>query len=107
MNAIIAAGELLQTMPLGEQQRELVLQSNLAANSMLQLLNNILNASRLDAGQERLEPFFVDVGGILEGLVRLYALAAKMKGLELHYVCNLRRGRYAWTLRTCSGCCTI
>lgn len=89
MNAIIAAGELLQTMPLGEQQRELVLQSNLAANSMLQLLNNILNASRLDAGQERLEPFFVDVGGILEGLVRLYALAAKMKGLELHYVCNL------------------
>nr|WP_275899828.1 ATP-binding protein [Chromobacterium alkanivorans] len=89
MNAIIAAGELLQTMPLGEKQRELVLQSNLAANSLLQLLNNILNASRLDAGQEGLEPSFVNVGAILEGLVKLYALAAKMKGLELRYVCEL------------------
>ncbi|MCP1290111.1 ATP-binding protein [Chromobacterium sp. S0633] len=86
MNAIIAAGELLQTMSLGEKQRELVLQSNLAASSLLQLLNNILNASRLDAGQESLDPSFVNVGSILEDQVRLYALAAKMKGLELRYV---------------------
>ncbi|WP_176219603.1 ATP-binding protein [Chromobacterium haemolyticum] len=89
MNAIIAAGEMLQAMPMGEKQRELVLQSNLAANSLLQLLNNILNASRLDAGQESLEPSFVNVGSILEGLVKLYTLAARMKGLELRYVCEL------------------
>lgn len=89
MNAIIAAGEMLQAMPMGEKQRELVLQSNLAANSLLQLLNNILNASRLDAGQESLEPSFVNVGSILEELVKLYTLAARMKGLELRYVCEL------------------
>ncbi|QOZ84477.1 MULTISPECIES: ATP-binding protein [Chromobacterium] len=89
MNAIIAAGELLHAMPMSEKQHQLVVQSNLAANSLLQLLNNILSTSRLDAGQETLELSFVDAGNILNGLSTLYRLAAETKGLQMHYATEL------------------
>ncbi|MDF0606408.1 ATP-binding protein [Neisseriaceae bacterium TC5R-5] len=89
MNAIIAAGELLQTTPLNNKQKELLEHSNLAANNLLQLLNDILGYSRLDANKELLQLEFVDVDKALDNIVKLYFSSAKIKDIELHYKSNL------------------
>jgi signal transduction histidine kinase/CheY-like chemotaxis protein len=62
MNAIIGLLELLKLTELSQQQRDYLGKSHQAAYSMLQLLNDVLDISRLEAEMPMLElqPFAID-----------------------------------------------
>ena len=84
MNTIIGMTDLILTIPLSPQEQknnlEIVLQS---AQSLLTLINNILDFSKMDLGMVALEQIAFDLSGQLESVCNTLAIKAHQKGLEL------------------------
>jgi signal transduction histidine kinase/AmiR/NasT family two-component response regulator len=88
MNAIIGMTRLLLDSPLSDEQHEYMSAINYSADHLLNLLNDILDLSKVEAGKFELDksPFFLRQA--LEGLVRLFAFRAAEKGLRFHAIIN-------------------
>jgi two-component system sensor histidine kinase/response regulator len=87
MNAILGFSELLSTTNLDEQQSEFIGTVTSAGHHLLGLINDILDYSKIEAGEFNLDPAPCDLQDELEELVELLAPRAREKGLEfmLHY----------------------
>lgn len=83
MNAIIGMLVLLQETILDEYPRSLARKAFSASEALLQLLNDILDLSKIEADQLELEyePFEMDV--LVHRSVDLFAIVAEEKGLKL------------------------
>ncbi|MHC8380954.1 ATP-binding protein [Pseudomonas sp. LB3P14] len=84
MNAVLAAVELLGNTPLDEQQRRYAQLANSCANTLLRLLDDVLDMSRLEAGQLSLNVEPVDIQALVQDVVDLHWLRARAKNLELN-----------------------
>ena len=83
MNAIIGMGELLMESPLDDEQRQYIRTLRGAGETLLYIIDDILDLSKVEAGRMTLveKPFFLGevvghIGGMMEG-------QARSKGLEL------------------------
>lgn len=85
MNAILGMAEILQDSPLDNDQKRLIEILQEAGNSLLHLINEILDLSKIEAGQTNLEPKELDIDHLLGKSFKVTALAASGKGLELAY----------------------
>jgi two-component system, sensor histidine kinase and response regulator len=83
MNGIIGMSELLLGMPLTRDQREYVMMVNESADSLLSLINDVLDLSKVEAGKLDLEFTPFELGEVLGDALKLLALRADKKGLEL------------------------
>lgn len=83
MNAVLAAVELLQHTPLDETQRHFADLANKGANTLLRLVDDVLDISKMEAGQFKLHPVPVDLWALAQQVVDSYQLCATTKGLEL------------------------
>ena len=83
MNGILGMTELALQTELTCEQREYLNTVNLSAESLLTVINDILDYSKVEAGKLVLERIEFDLANTLEETVRLLAPAAKQKGLEL------------------------
>jgi len=84
MNGIVGMAELLRNTSLDERQRHCLEAIGGCSNTLLQLIHDILDFSRIEAGRLELEsePFDprAEIGRVLE----MFAAPAAAKGLELH-----------------------
>ncbi len=87
MNAIIGMAELLEETPLTPEQHEYVHVFQSAGETLLSLINDILDISKLEAGQLELEKIDFDLREVMEKTCEILALRAHKKGLEL--ACHL------------------
>ena len=83
MNAILGLSELALHQPLSPASREYLEQVHQSARTLLEILNGILDQSKLEAGCLRLDLVAFNPGVLLERLRTLFASAAAVKGLEL------------------------
>lgn len=83
MNAVLAAVELLRNTPLDKQQQHFADLANNGANSLLVLLNDVLDLSKLDAGQVKLELEPVNIATLVHDVVDLQCLRAREKHISL------------------------
>jgi len=85
MNSILGFADLLQKGKLGEQEREYVDIINRSGKTLLELINNILDYSKIESRGIELEnePFNLE-RTIMEAL-ELLLVKAKQKGIELVY----------------------
>ncbi|NCO51595.1 MAG: transporter substrate-binding domain-containing protein [Deltaproteobacteria bacterium] len=87
LNSIIGfTGILLQQLagPLnGEQQTQLGMVQT-SARHLLSLINDVLDLSKIEAGQLELAPSTFDLSAVLQKLLKLVTPQLEKKGLELH-----------------------
>ena len=83
MNAIIGMADLLWETPLASEQREYVRIFRKAGSQLLDLINDILDLSKVEAGHLVLESIDFDLGEVLDKTLEMMAIRAHEKGLEL------------------------
>lgn len=83
MNAIIGMAELLLDTTLTDEQKNFVNRFSRAANSLLALINDILDLSKIESGQMKLEEIPFDIRELVETTGELIAVRAHAKALEL------------------------
>ena len=83
MNAVLGFSDLLTRTPLNEGQRNYLATIRQSANTLLMLLDNILNASRLEMGDSQTHTSRFVLREVLEETVQIHAMDAYAKQIEL------------------------
>ncbi len=83
LNAILGMTELALATPLSGEQREYLRTVKSSADALLQLLNDVLDLSKIEAGKLTLEQIELDLIEIVQQTVQALAVRAHEKGLEL------------------------
>ncbi|MBS0613052.1 MAG: response regulator [Proteobacteria bacterium] len=83
MNGVMGMSELLQGTELTPRQRRLAETISRSAESLLQILNDILDLSKIEAGKLELEFIDFALRETVEETIELLAARAQSKGLEL------------------------
>ncbi len=83
MNAIIGMTHLALDDGLPPKQRDYVQKAHGAARSLLQILNDILDVSKIEAGQMTLERIDFELESVVSEMADVLGLKADEKGLEL------------------------
>jgi CheY-like chemotaxis protein len=81
MNGVIGMADVLLDMPLGEQQRRFAEVIRGSGESLLSLLNDILDYSKLEAGKMEIEAAELDLRRLVEQTVELSAARAQEQRL--------------------------
>jgi PAS domain S-box-containing protein len=83
MNAILGYSQLMLRDPsLGKESRECLDTINRSGGHLLTLINDILDMSKIEAGQMTLNPSAFDIRSLVEGIEVMFRIRAQGKGLE-------------------------
>ncbi len=85
LNAVIGMAELLEETELNHDQRSRVKSIVKAGETLVSLINDILDLSKIEAGRLDLEQASFDLADLVERQMDTMALPAHQKGLELTY----------------------
>ncbi|NJW51948.1 PAS domain-containing hybrid sensor histidine kinase/response regulator [Salinimicrobium oceani] len=83
LNAIVGVGNLLQSTPLDEKQKEYARLLQLSSHSLLELVNNLLDLSKLESNKTSVQSKEFNIKELLEVLYNTYAVKAKEKSIQL------------------------
>ncbi len=81
MNAIIGIADLLAQEPLASKQKSYVEDIRVSASSLLGIINDILDISKIEAGKLELVPVDFNLAALLRGIETMFMLRAQRKGL--------------------------
>jgi len=87
MNAILGMGELLSGTALTDEQKDYLQTLRNSGELLLSLINDILDLSKIEAGQLTLESIPLDIRDIVEDILHILSHRAHKQGLEL--VCRI------------------
>ena len=82
MNAVIGLAFLLGKTPLDDEQADLLAKLKLGSKSLLLVLNNVLDLSKIEAGELIVERRAFDLHGLLAELPEMLAVQAQAKGID-------------------------
>ncbi len=83
MNAFIGMTELALTTDLTSEQREYLVIAKESAESLLRLLNEILDLSKIEAGKIEIDHVEFNLAELIEDTMKALSVRARQKGLEL------------------------
>lgn len=83
MNAVLGVAHLLADTPLDDDQRHLLAKLQIAGRSLLGIINDVLDLSKIEAGEMRTERVAFQLAELVAELQQLYAPQANAKGLAL------------------------
>lgn len=83
LNALLGLNNILGRTNLDEEQRRLLSLSREAGKSLLALINDILDLSKIEAGKMKLESVEFDVRHLTSTTIEIFSVQAHEKGLKL------------------------
>jgi len=96
MNAIIGMTDLLIYEPLNKRQMGFVNDIKVSAHSLLSIINDILDMSKIEAGKLELNPINYDFQSLLDNVHSMFTYVTKKKGLEFKYETEGTMPRYLY-----------
>ncbi|WP_378955250.1 MASE3 domain-containing protein [Pelosinus sp. sgz500959] len=94
MNGIMGMTDLALMTELSEEQREYLSIIKSSTNSLLRVVNDILDYSKIEAGQIDIEQVPFDLRNTIHEVIDLFAIGAKEKGLSIRLNFNEMIPRY-------------
>jgi PAS domain S-box-containing protein len=85
LNAVIGLADILRSLEPSAEQVQYLDMIQHAGNSLLGIINDVLDISKIEAGQLQLDPVPVDLPALLNEVVDMMAYHAQQQGLELIY----------------------
>jgi len=85
LNGVVGMLDMLREMPLKSDQRECVDVAWNASRTLIELINNILDFSKMEAGKLALQESDFDLARLLADVTELLAGAARQKGVALGF----------------------
>jgi PAS domain S-box-containing protein len=86
LNGVMGMLQLLATTDQTEEQKEYVQTAIRSSKRLTNLLSDILDLSRIEAGKMPVQESLFEVFGLKETMLDLFGVAAKEKGLDLEFV---------------------
>ncbi|XDD42366.1 PAS domain-containing protein [Leptospira sp. WS60.C2] len=83
LNGIIGFTELLLNSPLQEEQKDYLRNISLSGKSLLELVNQILDFSKIDSGKLELESINTNLVDLVQSTIDLFRVSAASKGIVL------------------------
>jgi len=83
MNAVLGMGELLSETELDSEQRRYLTVMNSNGESLLELINSILDMAKIESGRMQMESAEFDLNNLIDKLLATFGVRAHLKGLEL------------------------
>lgn len=83
LNGVIGMGELLRETSLSFEQHELVNSMHTSANTLLELIENVLDISKIEAGKLILESKPFDLHSLVNSVIYMLSPMGEIKGLSV------------------------
>lgn len=83
MNAIIGLNQLLSTTDLTEKQKDYVHKAGRSSKDLLQIINDILDISKIEAGKMDLEQLDFNIVDLINDIVDLISIQIESKNLHI------------------------
>lgn len=83
MNAVLGMSNLLMEADLDEEHMDWVKAINSSGENLLQIINDVIDISKIEAGKLVLEKTDMDLFEVIHDVVNLFAFQARQKGLEV------------------------
>ncbi len=83
MNGVIGMADLLADTPMDTSQRDLLDNLRISARALLDIVNDILDLSKIEAGKLVVAKEVFDLSESIDRAVQLFAVPARQKGIEL------------------------
>ncbi len=85
MNGVIGMNEMLLDSDLTNEQRELSEMVKSSAESLMQIINDILDLSKIESGKLQMEEIPLDLKHIVKSVTQILSLSARDKDVEVNY----------------------
>ncbi|WP_461246079.1 hybrid sensor histidine kinase/response regulator [Treponema sp. R6D11] len=96
MNAIIGMTDLLAYEQLNKRQMGFVHDIKISAHSLLSIINDILDLSKIEAGKLTLNPVNYDFHVLLDNIYSMFSYVTQKKGLRFEYETEGEMPRYLY-----------
>ena len=84
MNGILGFVHLLEQTEIDEEQAEIIQTIKDSTDTLLTVINDVLDMSKIEAGKMDIELIPFDLSATVEGVVRIFNARAREKGLEIN-----------------------
>ncbi len=85
LNGVIGMSDLLADTPLTNEQKELATTLKASANTLLSLIQDILDISKIEAGRFSIEETNFDLHSLINNTISILKIQAETKGITLIY----------------------
>ncbi len=83
LNGVITGLSLLEDLELTSEQAQLARTVHGSARTMLSVINNVLDFSRLEAGHLAVEPTHFDIAELIDSVLEIHAMRAQRQAVKL------------------------
>ncbi|MCT4607543.1 MAG: ATP-binding protein [Marinisporobacter sp.] len=85
LNGIVGMIDLTLMTQLDEEQKDNLLTAKTCANSLMKVIHDILDFSKMEAGKLRIDEIAFDINNLMERIIKIHAVQAENKEVKLHY----------------------
>ncbi|MEH6476030.1 MAG: ATP-binding protein [Sneathiella sp.] len=84
LNGVIGVAQLLEDTELDRDQRQKLETILHSGNTLLELINDVLDMSKIESGNLEIEYIICDVGDLIQSIMKPFELEAGNRGLKIH-----------------------